>query len=125
EGVPRAVQLWLVSPHQWKVGRFGNTGNVSVARRVNSDAVPLVPIVSAHATATQVSRVIQRRPVSPQLGYEYVVTSPAILGLDGILQREVGRVGPAGNVSIALCIHRYAPARIVAASAQIGRIYQR
>ena len=106
-----------------KVARVGESGDVGVASRVHGDAQAIV--LSAPAPA-EVGRVEQGRAARVQLRHVGIGLTAAILALNGIDNREVGRGGESGDVSVARRIHRDAVAIVALASApaQISRVEQ-
>src|SRR5208337_839995 len=88
--------------------------DVSVPRRVHRDAVAV-----AAGTTAQVGGVEERAPGGIQLGHKGVYAADQA-GLDWVGGGEIGRAGPARDVSVARAVRRDAVALVRIDAAQVG-----
>src|SRR5260221_83812 len=99
-----------------KVGRASVSSNVGITSRVNGDAC-----ADVRGAPAQVSRVNQRAAVGIELGHKRIFRT-AEGGLNGILDRKVGRGSLSSNVGIARRVHGDTIADVSAAPTQVSRV---
>jgi hypothetical protein len=101
-----------------KVDRPGGTCEISVAARINRDAVADVSIAAA-----QIGRVDNRRAGSIELGDEDIIEA-AVGRLRRVDDVEVGGACLACEIGVAARINGDAESLVVPVPAQVGRIEQ-
>src|SRR5262249_6662258 len=122
-GVRRSVEDRLNGVDRWKVRRVGCACQVSVAGTIHSNAAAVVIVAAA-----EVGRVDEGAAGGVQLRHEGVggmaAAAPVESRLQGVLGREVGRGGSAGDVGVAGAVHRDAAANVIVAASEICGVNQ-